>query len=288
MVAHQPPGTQSPRRWRPRFHWELLICGLRGHLLVGTDAAQLRSQDALFAREDPDGTRWYRCLRCDSWLPLAAAPQPTRDHPPERADIVLPERGRALRDRVVLRLISIDRALHFVLLSLLGIAVLVFAAHRRALHEGFYRILTDLQGGVGGGPVQTSSVGIVHDLDRLFSLQSRTLHLLGAAIIGYGALEGIEAIGLWYRRRWAEYLTLVATAVFLPIEVYELAHHATPLKLLAFVVNVAVVVYLLYAKRLFGLRGGARTEQAEREHDQGWEALQRTAPGAHPPPTPAR
>jgi hypothetical protein len=51
---------------------------------------------------------------------------------------------------------------------------------------------------------------------------------------------------------------------------------------IAFIVNVAVVVYLLYAKRLFGLRGGAAANEAESEHDRGWGALERTAP-----PTPA-
>jgi hypothetical protein len=39
-----------------------------------------------------------------------------------------------------------------------------------------------------------------------------------------------------------------------------------------------VVVYLIYAKRLFGVRGGAAAEEAERARDSGWEALERTAP----------
>jgi len=49
---------------------------------------------------------------------------------------------------------------------------------------------------------------------------------------------------------------------------------------------VAVVVYLLLAKRLFGLRGGAAADRAEGKLDQGWEALERTAPT--PAPAPAR
>jgi hypothetical protein len=40
------------------------------------------------------------------------------------------------------------------------------------------------------------------------------------------------------------------------------------------------VAYLLYAKRLFGLRGGARADEEIREHDVGWQALERTAPEA--------
>jgi uncharacterized membrane protein (DUF2068 family) len=93
-------------------------------------------------------------------------------------------------------------------------------------------------------------------------------------------VEGVEAVGLWYQRRWAEYLTLVVTASLLPLEVYELAHRLSPFKVVAFVINVAVVAYLLYAKRLFGLRGGAAAEERAREADVGWAALERTSPEA--------
>jgi hypothetical protein len=43
-----PPGTQPPRRLR--LHWELLVCGIRGHELVGTDVVELRRKDAILAR----------------------------------------------------------------------------------------------------------------------------------------------------------------------------------------------------------------------------------------------
>src|SRR5919201_4437178 len=92
------PGTVAPRRFRPRLHYELLMCGISGHELVGTDAAELRPEDRLVARE-LDGVRWHRCLRCDSWLPLAAAAAPARRHPPDREVISLPLRGKPLRDK---------------------------------------------------------------------------------------------------------------------------------------------------------------------------------------------
>ena len=107
-----PPGTEKPRRFRPKLRYELIGCGLHGHELLGTDAARLRAQDAIFARED-DGLRWYRCLRCDSWVPLNPPADPAAEYPPPRQEVVLPLRGRPLRDRYVLRLIALDRALHF-------------------------------------------------------------------------------------------------------------------------------------------------------------------------------
>jgi uncharacterized membrane protein (DUF2068 family) len=281
-VVQHPPGTQPPRRFRPRLHWELLICSVRGHELVGTNAAELRANDATFAREDPTGTRWYRCLRCDSWLPLPPPLHPTCPHPPEREEIELPLRGKPLRDKVALRLIAVNRAFHFVVLGALGVLVLVFSANRGTLRDTFYKVVADLQGGVVAGQTHARH-GLLHELDNLFTTSSAHLHELGAALLVYAAVEGIEAIGLWYQRRWAEYLTFLVTSSLLPLEIYEIVNRATVFKVLAFVINVAVVIYLLRAKRLFGLRGGIAAEHAENALDQGWPALERAAP-----PAPAR
>jgi hypothetical protein len=97
-------------------------------------------------------------------------------------------------------------------------------------------------------------------------------------LAGYAALEAAEAIGLWFARRWAEYLTFVATSLLLIPEVYELTGRVTVTKVLALVINLAVVAYLLFAKRLFGIRGGARAVAAEYALDSGWAALERTTP----------
>jgi uncharacterized membrane protein (DUF2068 family) len=277
MGTHdRPPGTQRPRRFWPRFHWELLACGVGGHQLIGTDAATLRSEDAVFARES-GGVRWYRCVRCDSWLPLVRPAAPSCAVPPGREEIELPLRGRALRDRVVLRLIALDRAVHFVVLGLLSVAVFLFASHELRLRHVFYRVANAVQGGAGG-PTHTASDGFFGSLEHVFTLRSTTLYAVAIAAAAYALLEGIEAVGLWFQKRWAEYLTFLATTVFIPYEVYELVGTVSPLKIVALVVNVAIALYLLFAKRLFGLRGGAEAERLEREHDSGWAALERTSP----------
>jgi uncharacterized membrane protein (DUF2068 family) len=247
---------------------------------VGTDAAELRPEDGLIAREQ-DPIRWHRCLRCDSWVALSPPVKPARRFPPDRDAIELPLRGKALRDKVVLRLIAVDRALHFVILVLLGFAVIALANNETSLRDAYYRILTGLQGGVAGGPVQTSGhVGILHEFDKLFSLRSGTLRGVGAALLGYGLLEGLEAVGLWLTKRWAEYLTFLATTILLPLEIYEIVNRQSALKIIGFVINVAVVIYLLFAKRLFGLRGGGAADEEERARDMSWEAVERATPAA--------
>jgi uncharacterized membrane protein (DUF2068 family) len=277
-----PPGTEKTRRYLPRLRYELIGCGLHGHELLGTDTAELRPEDALVARES-DGLRWYRCLRCDSWLALTPPTQTTRKYLPPRDEVVLPLRGKPLRDRYVLRLIALDRVIHFLVLGTLAAVVLLFASNRDALNAEFTRVLDDLQGGVGG-PVVSSNQGVIKELRSLFAISIRNLYIVGVAVAGYAIMEGIEAVGLWFAKRWAEYLTFIATIVFIPYEVYELTKTISWLKVLTFVINVAIAVYLLYSKRLFGLRGGGKAEKAEHDADVGWSAIERATPrpGAYP------
>jgi uncharacterized membrane protein (DUF2068 family) len=137
------------------------------------------------------------------------------------------------------------------------VALLLFARNRAMLNADFTRILKDLQGGLGG-PVNNSSHGIVHDLQRLFAVSPQR-HLPGAAAAAvYAALEGTEAVGLWLSRRWAEYLTFIATIVFVPYEVYELTSSITWLKLLTLAINLLIVIYLLVASGCSGCAAAAR------------------------------
>lgn len=275
--AVAPPGTEQPRKFRPSLRYELIGCGLHGHELLGTDAARLRESDGIFARQDPAGFRWYRCLRCDAWLPLPNPANPTVDTPPERDEVQLPLRGRPLRDRYVLRVIAVERGLHVLVLGLLAVAIFAFAAHRSLLHHEYTRILADLQGGLGG-PVFSPHSGVVSDLNRLFALSETELYLAGAALAAYVVLLVCEMVGLWMARRWAEYLTFAETGCLVPVEIYELAKSFSYLKVITMLLNLVVLAYLLVAHRLFGTMGGAAAEEASRQRDVGWAPIERATP----------
>jgi uncharacterized membrane protein (DUF2068 family) len=269
------PRLYHPSRYLPTFHWELLACGFRGHLLVGTDVARVGEEDAAIVREE-DGIRWHRCLRCDAWVPLPPPVNASREHMPSRDDITLPLRGRAMRDLIVLRLIAVDRAIHFVVLALLATAVLLFAndqKHLRDLYETFMRGIE----GVSRGPLPEHH-GILGEIDQAVNARHRTLYLIAGGLGFYALIEGVEAIGLWLMKRWAEYLTFLATALFLPWEISELINRVSPFKVIAITINIAVLAYLLWAKRLFGIRGGYAREEELRYAECGWEAIERTAP----------
>lgn len=223
-----------------------------------------------------DGVRWHRCLRCDAWVPLSPPQAPVRRRMPAREEIVLPARGRALRDIIILRLIAIDRFVHFVLLGLLAIAVVIFANDQARLRRLYDTVLRAVEG-VRSGPLPAHH-GLLGYADRLVHASPTTLYLIAGGLGLYALVEGVEAVGLWLMRRWAEYLTFLATCAFLPYELYELASSITVFKVVATVINLAIVSYLLLSKRLFGLRGGAAAEERLRYADCGWEALERTMP----------
>ena len=82
-------------------------------------------------------------------------------------------------------------------------------------------------------------------LEKLSILDDRRLKQLSVATFIYSAIFMTEGVGLAWRQRWAEYLTIVTTASLLPLEVYELTKHASIGKGLALVINLAVVVYLV-------------------------------------------
>jgi uncharacterized membrane protein (DUF2068 family) len=82
-------------------------------------------------------------------------------------------------------------------------------------------------------------------LAKLPMLNDQKLKELSVGTFIYSAVFLTEGIGLALRKRWAEYFTIITTASFLPLELYELFHHATLPKAFALAINIAVVVYLV-------------------------------------------
>ena len=95
---------------------------------------------------------------------------------------------------------------------------------------------------------------IRHLIDRLGRLSRHQVSLFGVAAIAYGVLEVVEGGGLFYRKRWAEWLTVIATSLLIPLEVFELVRHPSWLKAGGIAVNVAIVVYLVRVVRRRGTR----------------------------------
>jgi len=84
---------------------------------------------------------------------------------------------------------------------------------------------------------------------RLSTLQASQLVVVAIVALSYAALFAVEGVGLWMKKRWAEFLTIIATASFLPIEVYELIRRATWERGATLALNLFVVGYLIWKVR---------------------------------------
>jgi uncharacterized membrane protein (DUF2068 family) len=210
----------------------------------------------------PDGRRLARCLRCDAWIaaPDGTAGNAERESLPELESLEMPRRGKPLRQAIILRLIAIDRAFHAVVFGAIAIGSFLAVERLPLFRATLQRWLLAIDQAEGQiGPTPTHSFAD-RELRHLLTVRSTSLRVVAITAAVYCVLEATEAVGLWKERRWAEYLTAVATAGFLPFEIIELTHKVSPLKVATLVINLAILVYLIWAKRLFGV-GRLRKEK---------------------------
>jgi uncharacterized membrane protein (DUF2068 family) len=86
-------------------------------------------------------------------------------------------------------------------------------------------------------------------LSKLHLVHTKELKEISALGAGYAALFLTEGTGLLFQKRWAEWLTIVATSSLMPFEMYGLVKEFTAIRLLALLANAAVVLYLIYRVR---------------------------------------
>ena len=209
--------------------------------------------------------------------PQAAPDQPARERVEQRDEIRLPLRGAALRDRYVLRLIAVDRAIHVVVLDRAG---------RRAL---------DLRRARPGPP---SRLPEHHersgrrDARRVPGARPPRLLRPGLQVLAdapaHPRARPARPSRPWRRPRWwGSGSTSDGPSTSrssppprsCPSRSTSSRNGVSVFKLVALIINLAVVIYLLLAKRLFGLRGGYQAEHARRERTSGWGAIERATPG---------
>jgi len=136
--------------------------------------------------------------------------------------------------------IAVERSIRAVLLIGVGI---VLVTHT---HTDWAKSITTIARHVGLDP---TSNGIARITGAAHRLTPHKIGEYGVIAIAYGVLEGTEGYGLFRRRRWAEWLTVVATTLLLIPEIDALLNKVTPFRLVALVLNVVIVAYLLYRLR---------------------------------------
>lgn len=146
----------------------------------------------------------------------------------------------------LLPLLALERMLRAVVLAVVG---LVLLTHPDTDWGGAARHLAE-QAGLDPSRNETGRL-----VSALSTFSGRQAWRAGAFALGYGLVEAVEGYGLLRRRSWAEYLTIVSTALLLVPEVMELLKHPTALKIGGLILNILVVGYLV-----------ARVVQRRRQH----------------------
>ena len=136
----------------------------------------------------------------------------------------------------LLPVLAAERALRAVFLIGVGLILLTHA------HADWAELARGFIGRLGLDPSRNETGRFI---SYLASLGPRQAQRDGTIAIGYGLLEAVEGYGLLRHRRWAEYLTVVATALLFIPEIQELLKHPTGLKIGALLLNIVIVVYLI-------------------------------------------
>jgi uncharacterized membrane protein (DUF2068 family) len=137
----------------------------------------------------------------------------------------------------VLRTVAVFKLLKTAVLIVAGIGILKLIHHNVAATLEHWVVM------LGFDPGQRF-VGEL--IGRATTLSRERIRDLGIVSFIYAGLFLTEGIGLWRLKRWAEWFTVIITGSLLPVEVYEIAHRATALKIGVLLINIAVVLYLLW------------------------------------------
>jgi uncharacterized membrane protein (DUF2068 family) len=233
--------------------WSSLACGARGHVTYAPDEPPVRAR---MSASTHAGETW-RCLRCGSFVPGP----PATSGPAAAAPRV--RRGRELRSALILRAFAAER-----FARALGSAVLAYALWRfrysrvsiaQEYNHDLLPVLRVLMTELGLNVRHSHLLGLIR---HTFTLNARTLTWLALGVAGYMLIEICEGIGLWLLKRWGEYFAMIATSAGIPYEIYGLTSRITVLRVVALVINLALVLYLVLSKRLFGVRGGRHAYEA--------------------------
>ncbi|HEY1643450.1 MAG TPA: DUF2127 domain-containing protein [Streptosporangiaceae bacterium] len=247
--------------------WSMLACGRSGHVTFAPEEPGLREQ---LHGQTAGGEAW-RCLRCGTFVPGP----PELSGPAAGAPQV--RRGKEVRSALILRFFAVERFIRAVVFLALAYGLWRFKYARQSIDATFDRerpIVRELFRQLGYNINDSKLIGLIQ---HALTLSAASITLLAAGLAAYAAVEVIEGAGLWLGRRWGEYFAMVATSAGLPLEIYDLSRKVTVTTLIFFAINLALVLYLVLTKRLFGARGGKTAYEARLRSESIMEAAAEAA-----------
>ena len=143
-------------------------------------------------------------------------------------------------DTRLLRLIALFKLLKAILLIGLGVGAL------KLLHKNTAEVL---ENGILRLGLDPGSRHFDLALQKASGLTPNKIKGVSVGSFLYAGLFLTEGIGLWLRKRWGEWFTVIITSSLVPLEIYEIYHHRSAIKIVVLIVNLAIVAYLIYRIR---------------------------------------
>lgn len=140
-------------------------------------------------------------------------------------------------DNRLVRLIALFKLFKAALLIAIGLGAL------HLLHKNLASLLEHWVMSLGLDPGNRL---VDRTLQKAANLTPNKIKSLGIVSFIYAGLFLTEGIGLWMLKRWAEWFSVIITTSLIPVELYEIYHHPSVIKVLVLIVNIAVVGYLLH------------------------------------------
>ena len=259
--------------------WSLYRCGQIGHVTYAPHEPHLREH----MRGETGGAELWQCLRCGTYV----TGEPHGSGPAIDAPAI--RRGKEIRGDLILKLFAIERGIRFVIFGAVAFGIWRFA-NSRSIAQAINKdipLVRDFAKQLGF----TLNHALLEKIQSLLHINSSNLRLLALGVTGLAVVSGIEAFALWQAKRWGEYFAMIVTSLGLPFEIYELSKAVTIIKIILFVLNLLLVAYLVYTRRLFGARGGKEAYEARLRADSVLDEADKAAAArrqAEQPAGPAR
>ena len=250
-------------------------CGRVGHVTYAPDEQHLREH----MRGETGAAELWQCLRCGNYV----TGDPHGSGPASSAPAI--RRGKQIRGDLILKLFAIERGIRFIIFGAVAYGIWRFA-NSRSIAQAINKdipLVRDFARQLGF----TLNHALLGKIQSLLHISSSNLKLLALGVTGLAIVSGIEAFALWQAKRWGEYFAMIVTSLGLPFEIYELSKEVTITKIILFVLNLLLVGYLVYSRRLFGARGGKEAYEARLRADSVLDEAEKAAARRQDGPPPA-
>ncbi len=116
----------------------------------------------------------------------------------------------------------------------------------RLLHHDVAKTLTRIANALRVDPNNRYLIDL---LARAKLISDKNIGVASGLTFAYSGLFFVEGLGLYFEKVWAEFLTVIVTSMFIPLEVFEIARHPNFWKIATLVINLAIVAYLVWIIR---------------------------------------